>query len=44
MSDGPSPRIQCLFQAPGNYAVRLFTNDQPHGQFDYAGQLEVNSK
>jgi len=44
VSDGAAPRIQCVFQAPGSYAVRLYTNDQPQGRFDYAGQLEVNSK
>jgi transglutaminase-like putative cysteine protease len=44
VSDGAAPRIECVFQVPGRYAVQLYTNDQPQGRFDYAGQLEVNSK
>lgn len=44
VSAGATPRIQCLFRTPGSYAVRMYSNDQPLGKFDYVGQLEVNSK
>jgi transglutaminase/protease-like cytokinesis protein 3 len=41
--DRRATRIRCRFSAPGSYAVRLFSGPEQYGQYDYIGQLEVNS-
>ncbi len=40
---GGVSRLHCEFPTAGKYALKLFTNDEQSGAYDYAGVLEINS-
>jgi transglutaminase/protease-like cytokinesis protein 3 len=41
--NGPAPRVSCRFSQPGRYDVKLFSNRQPTGRFNFIGQLQANA-
>jgi hypothetical protein len=43
VDDGATPHVTCRFPTPGSYDVKLFTNRQSTGTFNFAGQLQANS-
>ncbi|MEA5498387.1 hypothetical protein [Limnoraphis robusta] len=36
--------IYCVLPSRGTYEVKLFTNNERYGRFDYVGTLEFNRK
>lgn len=43
VQQGPTVVATCRFSRPGNWRVRLFTNNERYGRYAYAGQILVNS-
>ncbi len=43
VEDGVNPHVTCRFPRPGRYDVKLLTNRQRTGTFNFIGQLQANS-
>ena len=40
---GVAAHVSCKFAQPGRYDVKLFSNRQPSGRYDFIGQLQANA-
>jgi transglutaminase superfamily protein len=41
--NGEKTQVDCVFPTAGAYVVKLFSNPQQYGSFDYIGQIEANN-
>ena len=41
--NGAVTRVDCAFPAAGAFVVKLFSNPEQYGSFDYIGQIEANN-
>jgi transglutaminase/protease-like cytokinesis protein 3 len=41
--NGEITKVDCAFPAAGSFVVKLFSNPQQYGSFDYIGQIEANN-
>ena len=41
--NGATTKVDCAFPAAGAFVVKLFSNPEQYGSFDYIGQIEANN-